>query len=99
MSSLFGHHWKRAGEDLGIIVEVPFDLPLNDGTFLRFDVLVKGFGDKRGMLLTTDSAKLKSAEKELELMEYGCSVLSDVTIEDSHDLDSYKYLGLSEKQK
>ena len=58
MSNLIRQFWKHAGDDLGIRIEVPFKLSLKDGASLEFDALVKDFGGKLGMLVTTDYNKI-----------------------------------------
>lgn len=92
MSRLIEKFWKRAGVDLGIKIEAPFDLALKDGSVLRFEVLVKDFGAKLGMLITTDHTKIKKSKEELESLEYGYSVMSDYSTEDSYNLEGFKYM-------
>ena len=92
MNSLIGQFWKCASNDLGIRIEAPYDLTLKDGSFLRFDVLVKDFGAKLGMLITTDHKKLKTAQDELEALEYGYSVMSDYSSEDTYNPDNFKHV-------
>jgi hypothetical protein len=92
MKCLIGQFWKRAGNDLGIRVETPFELTLKDGSRLKFEVLVKDFGDKLGMLITTDHKKLDVARNELEALGYGYSTMSDYSQEDIYSVDNFKYV-------
>ncbi len=77
---------------MGIKIEAPFHLPLKDGSFLRFDVLVKDFGSKLGMLITTDNNRLKAAQDELNDFEYGYSVMSNYSDNDIYDINEFKYV-------
>ena len=74
MANLIREYWKRASNDLGIRIESPFKVFLKDGSFFEFDVLVKDFGAKHGMLITTDYKKIKSFKDELIEMGYGYSI-------------------------
>jgi hypothetical protein len=92
MTNLIREYWKLAGNDLGIKIESPFKLFLKDGTFIEFDVLVKDFGAKLGMLITTDYKKIKNFKTELVEKGYGYSVLSEYAEGRIYNPESFKPL-------
>lgn len=92
MNNLIGEYWKRAGNDLGIRIQSPFKLVLKDGLILEFEVLVKDFGAKLGMLITTDYKKIEPIEDKLVESGYGYSVLSEPTKERIYSVESFKNL-------
>ena len=92
--------WKKASKDLNIEIETPFFLQTDKG-LIKYDLLVKSFGNENGTLIITidDMGEFNTAEK------YGfyCSALS--TYYNRYDRDLYietlndwGYFGLLEKK-
>lgn len=90
MMITIGQCWKQVGADLGLKVEAPFKLALEDGTTLEFEALVRDFGAPLGMLITTDFKKVKNID--LTKMGYGFSTMSHPTANNGHDSESFKHL-------
>ena len=69
--------WRFAARDLGLDVEVPFQLNLPSGEHLSAAVLLRKFGSAKGMALVRKYESVSSLRAELAECGYGFSVMSD----------------------
>ncbi len=90
MMTTIGQCWKQVAEDLGLNVEAPFNLILENGTTIEFDALVRDFGAPLGMLITTDFKKVEKID--LTKMGYGFSTMSHPAGNRGHDTASFKHV-------
>jgi hypothetical protein len=81
--SSFVSYWQRAAADLGLEIVAPFTVRVADASF-EIPVLLRNFGGRLGMLLTTDYQQLKLFASALVDAGYGYSVLSDPNAEETY---------------
>lgn len=74
--SAFVSYWQQAATDLGLEIVAPFTVNLADG-ILDVPVLLRNFGGRLGLLLTTDYQQLEPFESEVVDAGYGFAVLSE----------------------
>jgi hypothetical protein len=82
--SKLAESWQQAASDMGLEIVSPFRLQMPDNREIEFEVLLKNFGAKNGMLLVSNYSKIEKVMSIILEMGYGCSVLSP-------SLESYRY--------
>ncbi len=87
-----GQCWKQVGEDLGLKVEAPFKLALENGITLELDALVRNFGAPSGMLITADFKKVEKIDELLTKMGYGFSTMPHPSEYYDHDSEGFKHI-------
>lgn len=88
MTRLQSDFAKVCGE-LGLRLEIPFNLKLPDGCEVTAQVLLPQLGAPRGMIIVTSFSELKGKKTELVNMGFGYSVLDEPRIDEEYNLDSY----------
>lgn len=63
--------WKRAANDLRIVIETPFRLALPGGATLYVSALVKDFGSRRGMVVDADYSIISAHIPALKELGFG----------------------------
>ncbi|EMO21315.1 hypothetical protein LEP1GSC168_0095 [Leptospira santarosai str. HAI134] len=56
--------WKDAAEDLNLEVEIPFSIILVDNLKINVSILLKNFGAKNGMLITTNYEDIRTIHRK-----------------------------------
>jgi len=79
MEDKFIQVWQEAANDLKLEIIVNFSLNLSSGYQINTDLLLLNFGDKQGMLIVRDYGKVKLWLDEINEQNYGFSVLSNST--------------------
>ncbi len=99
MGILFQQEWQIISKRIGISIIVPFILTFFDGSEQIYDVLLKYFGAKNGMILVSDYSLIEHRDREIIELGYGFSCLSEPTerrieelikMTDGELIDSYK---------
>ena len=73
----FQKHWVQLSIKHDLKIDVPFTLEFPDGTKIDVDILLHGYGAKKGMLLISDFSKIRDRMNEIIEMGYGFSCLSE----------------------
>jgi hypothetical protein len=81
--SAFVSYWQYAAADLALDVIAPFTVSLANASF-EIPVLLRNFGGRLGMLLTTDYEQLKPFAATLVDAGYGYSVLSEPAVGEAY---------------
>jgi hypothetical protein len=76
MTRLQSYLAKACG-DLGLRVEIPFQVKFTDGSEISAQVLLPQLGAPRGTIIVTNFAELKGKEKELAEMGFSYSVMGE----------------------
>jgi hypothetical protein len=74
--TLFQQWWARQAEDLGLRVQVPFQIAVGQ-RMVEVPVLLEDFGAQRGMLLVTEWSTIAAIEDQLVALGFGYSCLSE----------------------
>ncbi|MGQ2802265.1 hypothetical protein ACT54M_18000 [Leptospira santarosai] len=69
--------WKDAAESLDLEVEIPFSIILSDNLKINVPVLLKNFGAKNGMLITTNYEDIEPYIEKIYEVGYGFSTLDE----------------------
>jgi hypothetical protein len=81
--------WKRAADELGFKVEIPFVLKLESGKTIEAELLIQNFGDKCGTLIFTDFKKLNLLIDELKSTQFYWSVIGESSPNQEFDIESF----------
>ena len=81
--------WRNANKDLGVEIIAPFCVSIGNDVTIRAELLVKGFGAPKGMLIFTDYSLVKPYVDELLKLGYGFSVLEEPRSDESYDRDTF----------
>lgn len=81
--------WSQAGKDLGFEVVSPFQLVLSSGHPLNIPILVKGFGAKNGMLVTTTFRSIEDYTDQIAEMGYGFSTMSEYAAGQAYNAEDF----------
>ncbi len=92
-SRLF-NKWRRIACDLGVAIDEPGDVVLKAGSTIRVELVVRGFGAEKGMLILTDAERVQGRTEEIIGAGYGYSVLSEP--EDDRDYDREAVISMLE---
>jgi len=76
MGERFQAEWIRWARELGLRVDVPYDVRLG-GQTVRIPVRLQDFGPPSGMLLVTEFSMIQEHAEELARLGYGFSCLTD----------------------
>ena len=69
--------WKTAAKELGISIEVPFELQFDSGEVINDLLLIKDFGGKAGtVIFGMNHERFSEIFKNAEKKEYFCSGLN-----------------------
>ena len=79
MEDKFIQIWQETANDLKLEIIVNFSLNLSSGHQINTDLLLLNFGDEQGMLIVRSYEKIKLWLDEINEQNYGFSVLSDLT--------------------
>lgn len=69
--------WETAAQKLGFEIEAPYRLTLPSGHSIDAVVLVRGFGDRIGMLVIDDYRSVEQYQDEIIALGYGYSVMGE----------------------
>ncbi|EMF92736.1 hypothetical protein [Leptospira santarosai] len=69
--------WKDAAENLNLEVEIPFSIILVDNLKINVSILLKNFGAKNGMLITTNYEDIEPYIEKIYEAGYGFSTLNE----------------------
>ncbi len=89
MNRLSERLW-RACSELGLQVELGFELTLSGGRELTAVALIRHLGAQNGMLIFKSYDEISSVTKELLDAGYGFSVLDEPSPNEEFELDSFK---------
>ena len=90
MKNSLQKEWSQIADQLGLSIEVPFEIFLSSGKKISVDVLLKNFGGKGGMCIVCDFDKIGECTDELVNLGFGFSTLSEPDIGEEIDLESTK---------
>lgn len=74
--TLFQQWWARQAQDLGLRVQIPFQIAVGQRT-VDIPVLLEDFGAQHGMLLVTEWSTIAPVEDQLVALGFGYSCLSE----------------------
>jgi hypothetical protein len=80
--------WRQAAADLGLAIEAPFLLQLQDGR-IEARLLLRNFGAANGMLIVTDFSVVRPFVDEVDAGGYGFSTLSEPSSRAAYDRDTF----------
>ena len=82
--------WLRAAQERSLVVQVPFSLQLGDGSDIFAEVLLEGYGARRGMVIVSDFEVIAGKTEALLSRGFGFSCLgqpSDAELSSLEGLD------------
>ena len=68
-------HWRHAARVRGLSIKTPFVLTLADGTKLRAEVLLEGYGAPKGMFIVSDYRDIREHTRAIIDAGYGYSCM------------------------
>lgn len=80
--------WRQAAADLGLAIEAPFLLQLQDGQ-IEARLLLRNFGAVNGMLIVTDFSVIRPFLQEIDACGYGFSTLSEPSSRVAYDRETF----------
>jgi hypothetical protein len=87
-------HLSCACQELGLRIEVPFNVELRAGLTISARALLPELGAENGMIVVSHYDDLYGASDEIQSAGYGYSVLEDPLEGEVYDRDSYMELFL-----
>lgn len=69
--------FEIAAKDLGLEIEAPFSLEIEEGIVINIDILLKNFGNREGMLVVNKFEKLSPYANKLVELGYGISTIGE----------------------
>jgi hypothetical protein len=89
MTQLATWLWKACSE-LGLRIELQFELVLGEGRVLRTVARLPDLGAPKGMLIVKSYDEIKTYSQELISAGYGYSVLDDPSPDEAFDSQSFQ---------
>ena len=80
--------WERVARELGLQIEVPFEVKLPSGRVIAAQILLRRFGGPIGILLFTEYEAVRGYGNALADLGYGLSVLSEPSDQEPFDINS-----------
>lgn len=81
---------QRACDEVGLKVDLDFDVTFPDGRDVRSIARIRDIGDENGMLIFSNYEKVRGCFENLILLGYGYTVFGEPGGNEVFDLESYK---------